>query len=142
MGSEPESRSRELARLVERTPELQEATIIADPDYLVEPLPNYLPNPTCLLRERRFGNTVRFTASARLTVYLQDVLDEARQVHGMTGKPVVILLQERVDPSAATTKATTSTCSTHGRSRPASLRRDGRRTLPHGTRYSLAPSLA
>lgn len=100
LGSEPESRSRELARLIERTPGLQEATIMADPDYLVEPLPYYLPNPTYLLREQRFGNTVRFTDSARLTIYLQDILDEARRVHDMTGKPVVILLHERLDPSA------------------------------------------
>jgi hypothetical protein len=100
LGSEPESRSRELAHLIEQTPELRNATIMADPDYLVEPLAYYLPNRTYLLREQRFGNVVRFTSNARLTLYLQDILDEARRVRGMTMQPVVILLHERLDPSA------------------------------------------
>jgi hypothetical protein len=100
LGPEPESRSRELARLIEETPGLRDATSMADPDYLVEPLAYYLPNRTYLPRPRRFGNVVRFTYGARLTLYLQDVLEEARHVRRMTGQPVVILLHERLDPSA------------------------------------------
>jgi len=99
-GLEPESRSRELAHLIEQTPELRNATIMGDPDYLVEPLAYYLPNRTYLVREQRFGNVVRFTRDARLTLYLQDILDEARRVRSMTMQPVVILLHERLDPSA------------------------------------------
>jgi hypothetical protein len=99
-GSRPESRSRDLARLIEQRPELRQATIMADPDYLVEALPYYLPNPTYLLREQRFGNVVHFTRNARLVLQLQDILDEARRLRGMTGQPVVILLHERLDPSA------------------------------------------
>ena len=98
--SEPESRSREFARLIGQTPELRDATIMADPDYLVESLPYYLPNRTYLLREQRFGNFVRFTRDARLRIYLQEILDEARRVRSMTMQPVVILLHERLDPSA------------------------------------------
>ncbi|MCX7053020.1 MAG: hypothetical protein NTU56_02255 [Proteobacteria bacterium] len=98
-GSEPESRSRELARLIEQTPELRAATILSDPDYLVEPLAYYLPNRTYLLREQRFGNVVHFTRNARLALYLQDILDDARGVRSMTQQPVVILLHERLDPS-------------------------------------------
>lgn len=98
--SEPESRSRELARLIEQAPELRNATIMGDPDYLVEPLAYYLPNRTYLVREQRFGNFVRFTRDARLKIYLQDILDEARRVRGATQQPVVILLHERLDPSA------------------------------------------
>lgn len=100
IGSEPESRSRELARLIEQTPELRSATIMGDPDYLVEPLAYYLPNRTYLVREQRFGNFVRFTRNARLQIYLQDILDEALQVRSITEQPVVILLHERLDPSA------------------------------------------
>ncbi len=98
--SEPESRSRELARLLEQAPELRNATIMGDPDYLVESLPYYLPNRTYLVREQKFGNVVRFTRDARLRIYLQDILDEARRVRSMTRQPVVILLHERLDPSA------------------------------------------
>jgi hypothetical protein len=100
IGSEPESRSRELARLIEQSPALRSATIMGDPDYLVEPLAYYLPNRTYLVREQRFGNFVRFTRDARLQIYLQDILDEARRVRSITAQPVVILLHERLDPSA------------------------------------------
>ena len=99
-GSAPESRSRELAQLIRKDPELRQATILADPDYLVEALPYYLPNRTYLPRERRFGNVVRFTHEARLSLFLEDILEDARRVRDMTGQPVVILLHERLDPSA------------------------------------------
>ncbi len=98
-GAAPESRSRELARLIEQSPQLREATILADPDYLVEALPYYLPNRTYLPREQRFGNVVHFTRNARLALFLQDILEDARHLRRMTGQPVVILLHERLDPS-------------------------------------------
>lgn len=99
-GAGPESRSRDLARLIEQRPELRQAAIMADPDYLVEPLAYYLPNRTYLLRERRFGNVVHFTRNARLTLHLQDILEDARHLRRTTRQPVVILLHERLDPSA------------------------------------------
>jgi hypothetical protein len=99
LGNQPESRSREVSRLLEQMPELRQATILADPDYLVEPLVYYLPNRTYLLRERRFGAVVHFTRNARLGLYLLDILDEARRVRDLTGQPVVILLHEQLDPS-------------------------------------------
>jgi hypothetical protein len=99
LGSAPESRSRELAQLIRRSPELQNATILADPDYLVEALPYYLPNRTYLPREQRFGSVVHFTHKARLDLYLQDILDDARRLRRETGEPVVVLLHERLDPA-------------------------------------------
>jgi hypothetical protein len=99
LGSSVESRSRELAALIEQTPSLRNATIMADPDYLVEALPYYLPNPTWLPREQRFGRYVQFSRDARLSLYLSDILDEARELRRATGEPVVILLHERLDPS-------------------------------------------
>lgn len=98
LGSTVESRSRELAALIEQTPALRNATIMADPDYLVEALPYYLPNATYLPRERRFGRYVHFTREARLSLHLSDLLEEARELRRLTGEPVVILLHERLDP--------------------------------------------
>jgi hypothetical protein len=95
----PESRSRELAELIERNPQLRQATILADPDYLVEALPYYLPNRTYLPRERRFGNVVHFTRNARLALFLRDILADARRLRSETGQPVVILMHERLDPA-------------------------------------------
>ena len=98
-GSLPESRSRDLAQLIASRPDLREATILADPDFLVEPLPYYLSNRTYLMREERFGNTVRFTRDARLSLSLEEVLASARAVQEATGGPVVILLHLRLDPA-------------------------------------------
>jgi hypothetical protein len=95
----PMSRSRDLGALVASRSDLQQAVIIADPDYLVESLPYYMPNRTYLMREQRFGNVVRFTQKARLQLSLDDILANARSLQSETGKPVMILLTKRLDPS-------------------------------------------
>lgn len=98
-GQAPESRSRDLAALLATYPELQQAVLIADPDYLLEALPYYLPNPSYLLRERREGPIVRFTRNARLSLDLAEMLAEARRLRERSGRPVVMLLKERLDPT-------------------------------------------
>ncbi len=99
----PESRSRDLAHLVAAHPELQQSWILADPDYLVEPLPYYLSNPTYLLREHRAGSVVTFTAKAQLHLTLDDVLATARRLRTESGHPVLILLSK--PPAAGTAEA-------------------------------------
>lgn len=51
----------------------------------------YLPNPTYFVRERRYGEYVRFTRKAGLELTLGDILDEARAIRATTGRPVVIV---------------------------------------------------
>ena len=80
-------------------PELKQAVIIADPDFLVETLPYYVSNPTYLLREQRYGNVVHFTRNAQLDLTLGDVLSDGRRLQQNTGKPVVILLSHEINPS-------------------------------------------
>ena len=93
---EPESRSRDFADLVSRQPELKDAILIGDPDYMLEPMHYYLPNRTYFVREQRYGDTVRFTRKARLDLTLGDILDEARAIRVSTGRPVAILLAWRL----------------------------------------------
>ncbi len=88
----PESRSRDFAELVSRRPGLKDAILIGDPDYMLEPMHYYLPNRTYFVRERRYGDTVRFTRKARLDLTLGDILDEARAIRASSGRPVAILL--------------------------------------------------
>jgi hypothetical protein len=95
----PLSRSHDLGALVAKRPDLQQAIIIADPDFLVEPLSYYISNRTYLMREQRFGSVVHFTRNARLQLSLDDVLANARRLRLETGKPVMILLMQRLDPS-------------------------------------------
>jgi hypothetical protein len=92
----PESRSRDFADLVSHRPDLKDAILIGDPDYMLEPMHYYLPNPTYFVRERRYGEYVRFTRKARLELTLGDILDEARAIRGSTGLPVAILLAWRL----------------------------------------------
>ena len=87
-----ESRSRDFAELVSRRPDLKDAILIGDPDYMLEPMHYYLPNRTYFVRERRYGDYVRFTRAARLELTLGDILDEARAIRASTGRPVAILL--------------------------------------------------
>ena len=92
----PESRSRDFADLVSRRPDLKDAILIGDPDYMLEPMHYYLPNPMYFVRERRYGEYVRFTRKARLELTLGDILDEARAIRVSTGRPVAILLAWRL----------------------------------------------
>jgi hypothetical protein len=92
----PESRSRDFADLVSRRPDLKDAILIGDPDYMLEPMHYYLPNRTYLVREQRYGDTVRFTRKARLNLTLCDILDEAHAIRTSSGRPVVILLAWRL----------------------------------------------
>jgi len=92
----PESRSRDLADLVSRRPDLKDAILIGDPDYMLEPLHYYLPNQTYFIREQRYGDFTHFTRKARLDLTLSDILDEARAIRSSTGRPVVILLAWRL----------------------------------------------
>lgn len=93
----PYSRSRDLGTLVKSNPNLQEAIIIGDPDFLVEPLSYYIPNQTYLIREQRYGNVVHFTRNARLQISLSDILQNAQTLHTQTGRQVIILLEDRLN---------------------------------------------
>ncbi len=80
-------------------PDLNQAVVIADPDFLLETLPYYVSNPTYLLREQRYGNVVHFTRKAQLELSLGDVLTNAGRLREETGRPVVILLSHEIYPS-------------------------------------------
>jgi hypothetical protein len=99
-GGPPMSRSRDLSLLIAAHRELHAATIVADPDYLVEPLHYYLTNPTYLIRERRFGDVVNFTRKSHVDISLGDVTRTARDLNRSTRLPVVILLMQRLTGAA------------------------------------------
>ena len=94
-----DTRSANVSSILAGHPELKQAVIIADPDFLVETLPYYVSNPTYLLREQRFGNVVHFTRKAQLDLTLGEVLSDGRRLQQKTGKPVVILLSHPINPA-------------------------------------------
>ncbi|MGO7211007.1 hypothetical protein ACCS75_07875 [Rhizobium ruizarguesonis] len=97
----PLSRSKDLGAFIQSRPDLKDAVIMADPDYLVEALPYYVPNRTYLLREERFGAIVRYTRNARLSLSLADILQTAHRLQQSEHVPVVILLSQRLDQVTA-----------------------------------------
>jgi hypothetical protein len=95
----PYSRSRDLAVLLERE-RLGRAVVMADTDMLLEPLPYYAPNPVWQTRPHRFGHVVGFTKANVYDLHLGQILADARAVRASTGRPVVIVTQLRLDPTA------------------------------------------
>jgi hypothetical protein len=93
----PNSRSGDVGALVAKRPDFQRAIILADPDYLVEPLPYFVSNQTYLMREHRYGNVTHFTKGAQLQLCLGDILENAHKLHVETGRPILILLETRLD---------------------------------------------
>jgi hypothetical protein len=76
---------------------LDGATVMADPDFMVEPLPYYSANPTYLPREGRFGRVVHFIRKADADLSLGALWRRASIVRACTGRPVVILLAADID---------------------------------------------
>jgi hypothetical protein len=94
----PQSRSRDFSYFLKDRPNLKDAIIIADPDYLLEALPYYIDTPLYLMREQRFDNVVTFTNKALLNLNLDDILNVAERLNRERGKPVVILMAQRLHP--------------------------------------------
>ena len=98
----PFSRARDLGRLV-REQGLEGAPIMADPDVVAEAFPYYLPrNPVWMPRARRFATVVRFTKDDRRVLTPDDYLADARALKVRTGRPVLIVLQNRLSADRAT----------------------------------------
>ncbi|TAV49619.1 hypothetical protein ELI30_15530 [Rhizobium leguminosarum] len=97
----PLSRSKDFGAFMQSRPDLKDAVIMADPDYLVEALPYYVSNRTYLLREERFGAIVRYTRNARLSLSLADILQTAHRLQQSEHVPVVVLLSQRLDQITA-----------------------------------------
>lgn len=93
-------RSADLGQLLTR-PDLRRAVVMANPDVMIEALAYYAPNPTWLVRQHRFGRVVRFTFYPDKDLSLSELLAEAQSVKRRTGRPVVIVIREHLDPARA-----------------------------------------
>lgn len=93
------SRSGDLAALLARD-HLERAVVMAHPDVLIEPLSYYSPNPTWLIRAKRWGRVAPFTKATASQLDLAQILVTARALHAHTHRPVVIVLQTQLDPAA------------------------------------------
>jgi hypothetical protein len=64
---------------------------MADPDFMLEPLPYYVENRLWFVREASFDHFLHDTRTDRREISLDTVLSDADRLHRQTGKPVVVL---------------------------------------------------
>lgn len=98
--AQPRSQSRNLADFVRSRPDLSDAIIMGDPDYLTEALPSYLDNRIYMPREGDFGHIAMFRREGRLSLSVGDLLADAQRLSETHDRPVVLLIREKLDPMA------------------------------------------
>ncbi len=99
----PYSMSLALAELVRQTPDLKDAIIMAEPGYLLEPVPYYIPNDTYIPRERKFGRAFLHHSGYVRHLRLDDLHRQAVALRKLHKRPILILLQSRLKPSGEMT---------------------------------------
>ena len=102
----PMSASQDFGAFLRNHTEYAHAVLVAEPDFYVESVRYYVDNPIFILREQRFGDTIRFVRSAQLDLTLAELLRGAWDVHLRTQRPVLIVLGhlDELDPGAVQTK--------------------------------------
>ena len=102
-----ESASRALGSFLRMPSAYQHSILIGEPDYFLESLPFYADNPIYIVREQRFGKTVRFVRSARPELSLGELLRAAWEVRAREKQDVLIALGhlEQFDPQSGQASA-------------------------------------
>lgn len=98
--STPYSQSQNFANFVKSRPDLHDAIIMADPDYLTEALPAYLDNQIYMPREQSFGHVAMFRRQGRLSFSVGELLSDAQRLSRLRNKPVILLIAAKLDPAA------------------------------------------
>ncbi len=92
----PMSSAKQLAAFIQSEPMLQDAILIAEPDYYVETVPYYLPNIRIYLpREKQFSQTVSFTTKNAQTLRLGDLVRTAKRLSKKYDVPILLLYGHR-----------------------------------------------
>ncbi len=87
-----------LCETLSSRPDLKDAILLAEPQWLLESVPYYCPNRLYLTREERFGTVSIFASSNMKVDYaLRDLLDTADRLHKETGHPIVLVVSAKLD---------------------------------------------
>jgi len=84
--------SKALQDLMAANPVYRDAILIGEPDFFLESARYYVNNRVYIVRENRFGYTVRFVRSARRQLNLRELLCSAWEIAARERKPVLIAL--------------------------------------------------
>ena len=93
----PFSPVRDFARMLRSRPDLRGSVLIPDPDYMLEALPYYVDNPIFLPRSGGFGRVSHFVRSGVLALSLGELVEAARLMCRVQGRPVVLVLGADLD---------------------------------------------
>jgi hypothetical protein len=112
-----ESGSKALGRFLQSHHEYDRAILIGEPDFAMESVHYYVSNPIYIVREQRFGNTVRFVRSARADMTLLDLLRASWDVRIREQRDVLIALGhlKELDPASTVNTEVTSVSYKYGK---------------------------
>jgi hypothetical protein len=85
-----------VADLVHSHPELKDAVLIGEPDFIMDTIPYYLDNRIYFPRGGRYGSWILFTREWRSAMTLEELSDTARLIHAQTNQPVVFLIGTQI----------------------------------------------
>ena len=89
----PESSSKLFAELIDRTPRYHNAILMSEPDYNMESMPYYVPNPVYMPRQREFDYRVHFDRVKRQQHFtLSDLVHVADSITCATGSPALVAI--------------------------------------------------
>jgi hypothetical protein len=96
-----QSSSRKFGTFLNTHPEHATAILIGEPDFYLESVSYYVDNPIYIVREQRFGDTVRFTRASAPHLGLGQLLRDAWAIHLKEGREVLIALGhvKKFDPT-------------------------------------------
>lgn len=91
----PISSSKSLAQLIQSNPRYRNAILIGEPDFIMEPLQYYVPNPIYFPRERTFGSRVYFDSAnwRGRRVRLGALVDVADSLACASGRVVLVSIR-------------------------------------------------
>jgi hypothetical protein len=75
--------------------EYKDAILIGEPDFIIEAVRYYADNRMYIVREKRFGDTVRFVRNVQLNLSMGELLCTSWQIAKEEDKPVLIVLGHR-----------------------------------------------
>lgn len=87
-----ESASKMFAGFLKNQPEYVDAILVGEPDFFLEAVRYYANNRVYIVREKRFGNTVRLFRSDHLHLSMGELLCAGWHIQQRENKPVLIVL--------------------------------------------------
>ncbi len=90
----PESASKAFGALIRQNPRYRDAIVMAEPDFMMEPMPYYASNPVFMPRQGEFHYRVYFDRGARrkLDLHLESLVDVADSLSCTSGQPVLLAI--------------------------------------------------